>query len=464
VVAWHGKIGGDNRAVAVAAVCLLAALSHPCFAQGPLTGSVGIHDPSRILKLDGRYYVFGTGDFIVSKSSANLKHWNSGPTVFSSVPTWTRAAVPGFNSTFWAPDVVHVNDKYHLYYSVSTFGSQVSAIGLATSPTLNPADPNYGWSDQGMVIQSQVGSPYNTIDPGIFLNTDGRMWMTFGSYWNGIYLTELDPTTGKRKSPSTSPFRLAYNPAGAHAIEAPYLHREGDYYYLFVNYDRCCAGVNSTYNIRVGRSTSVAGPFRDKNGTLMTNGGGSMFLETEANIIGPGHFSIVEEQGVEFFSYHYYDGNASGAAKLNLRTLAWTPDGWPVIADTLPAADFNADGVVDGLDLPLWAAAYGVDGSATADADYDTDGRDFLLWQRTIGAGAADPTAFLAPEPVGTSIAFGLAAAFAHRCHRRSRMAPAPRPPRHSRGHEDATLNRRTASSLRTACCFRNVGSRLVQS
>jgi arabinan endo-1,5-alpha-L-arabinosidase len=401
---------------------LCAALVASSRAQAPLTGSVGIHDPSRILKEGDRYYTFGTGDFIVSKSSANLRHWTSGPTVFSSVPTWTRAAVPGFNSTFWAPDVVHVGDKYYLYYSVSTFGSQVSAIGLATSPTLNPAAPNYGWSDQGMVIQSQVGSPYNTIDPAIFLNNDGRMWMTFGSYWNGIYLTELNPATGKRISDTSPIVRLAYNPAGAHDLEASYLHREGDYYYLFVNYGSCCSGVNSTYNIRVGRGTTPAGAFRDKAGNLMTSGGGSLFLGAEGNFNGPGHLSIVEESGVEFFSYHYYDGNAGGAPKLNLRPLAWTPDGWPVIADTLPAADFNADGVVDGQDLPRWQAAFGVDGRASADADYDTDGADFLTWQRTLGEQASGAFGAVIPEPTGVTATLALLTMLA--CSSWPRRAP----------------------------------------
>lgn len=405
------------RCVAAAA-CLCLGLTGSSRAQAPLTGSVGIHDPSRILKLDGRYYTFGTGDFIISKSSANLRNWTAGPTVFSSVPTWARAAVPGFNRTFWAPDVVHVNDKYHLYYSVSTFGSQVSAIGLATSPTLNPAAPNYGWSDQGLVIQSQVGSAYNTIDPAIFLNNDGRMWMTFGSYWNGIYITELNPTTGKRVTETSPVVRIAYNPAGAHDLEASYLHREGDYYYLFVNYGSCCSGVDSTYNIRVGRGTTPGGPFRGKDGTSMLSGGGSLFLGSEGNFIGPGHFSIFEESGVEYFSYHYYDGNANGAPKLNLRPLAWTPDGWPVIADTLPAADFNADGVVDGKDLPLWQAAYGVDGSASADADFDTDGADFLIWQRTLGARAVGVVGTVAPEPSSMAKTLALAAVFVRHRHR----------------------------------------------
>ena len=132
------------------------------------------------------------------RRSHQLDH---GPRVFSStqIPAWTSQNVPANTGSFWAPDIAYFNNLYHLYYSVSSFGSQDSAIGLATSPTLNPADPNYLWTDHGPVIQSNPGqNPYNAIDPAIIHASDGRLWMSFGSFWNGIYLTELDPATGKR--------------------------------------------------------------------------------------------------------------------------------------------------------------------------------------------------------------------------------------------------------------------------
>ena len=104
--------------------------------------------------------------------------------------------MPGFTGLFWAPDVLYFNNQYHLWYAVSTFGSQVSAIGLVTNPTLDPTDPAYKWTDQGPVIQSTNGSPYNTIDPSFTWDASGNLWMAFGSYWNGIYLVQLNATTG----------------------------------------------------------------------------------------------------------------------------------------------------------------------------------------------------------------------------------------------------------------------------
>jgi arabinan endo-1,5-alpha-L-arabinosidase len=191
-----------------AAVAWLALSS--TLAQAALTGNVRTHDPSRIVKEGNRYYLFATGANIASKYSDNLVHWTSGPNVFAAPPAWTTSAVPGFTNNFWAPDVMKVGDEYRLYYSVSTFGSQVSAIGLATNATLDPASPQYQWVDQGPVIQSQVGSPYNTIDPSVYEDHAGRMWLTFGSFWNGIDVTELDPLTGKRITPNSFTTRIAH--------------------------------------------------------------------------------------------------------------------------------------------------------------------------------------------------------------------------------------------------------------
>src|SRR5947208_2332471 len=192
-------------------------------ANAQLTGETGAHDPSTLIKDGSTYYYFATGPGIVSRSSANKIAWSAGPSVFAAPPVWTTQAVPGFGGIFWAPDVVFRNNQYYLYYAVSTFGSQVSAIGLTTSPTLNPAAANYGWSDRGAVIQSGNGSAYNTIDPSILQDaTTGRMWMSFGSYWNGIYVTELDPATGKRINGSS-----AVNVAQNSSMEASALIQHG---------------------------------------------------------------------------------------------------------------------------------------------------------------------------------------------------------------------------------------------
>ncbi|MFO1511917.1 MAG: LamG-like jellyroll fold domain-containing protein [Verrucomicrobiota bacterium] len=337
---------GLGGCVFLLALCRLNSVAVPT-AGGP-RGSLAIHDPSTILKHKGRYYIYGTGPGILSKSSDDGVVWKDGPAVFSTPPAWVTNAAPGFNGDFWAPDVAFINGRYCLYYSVSSWSSQQSGIGLVTNPTLDPTDPNYLWTDQGIVIQSFNGSSYNTIDPCVTTDASGNPWLAFGSYWNGIYLVQLDSITGKRISPSSTLTQLAYNSS----IEANCLFRRGGYYYLFVNWGSCCSGVNSTYNVRVGRSTSITGPYLDRNGVDLRANGGTLFLEATGKYAGPGHIGILNENGQRWFSYHYYDAGdyaswygAYGAADFDLAPLAWTADDWPV---------FNRD----------WSAIYNFDADA----------------------------------------------------------------------------------------------------
>ncbi len=301
--------------------------------RAEVTGQTAAHDPSSIVKDGSTFYYFATGQGIISRNSTNRAAWSNGPSVFGSTwPTWINTAVPGFGGVFWAPDVGYRNNKYYLYYAASTWASQVSAIGVATSPTLNPSAPNYGWTDQGAVIQSTNGSAYNTIDPSIFQDTStGRMWMAFGSYWNGIYVTELDPTSGKRLSGSP-----AVNVARNSSIEASALVQHGGFYYLFIDWGTCCSGIDSTYNIRVGRSTSPTGPFLDKNGVNLVNGGGTLFYDDDGHRTGPGHFALYSDGVQDQFGYHYYDGNLDGAPQYGLSNLYWSADNWPGVAPVNP--------------------------------------------------------------------------------------------------------------------------------
>ena len=338
-----------RRCSAWGAVLLLAAGQTLRAFPTNLRGSLGIHDPSAVIKCNGRYYVFGTGQGIISKSSADKTYWVTGPSVFANAPNWTTNAVPGFAGFFWAPDITFFNGQYYLYYAVSTFGSQVSAIGLATNPTLDPSDPGYQWTDQGPVIQSTTGNAYNCIDPSVTFDVSSNLWMSFGSFWNGIYLVQLDPTTGLRNSTNTTLAHLAFNNASGDPIEASYLYYHGGYYYVFVNWGTCCAGVNSTYNIRVGRSTTVTGPYLDRNGVNLVSGGGTLFLKTTGKYIGPGQIGILEENGNEYFGYHYYDANANGAPTFDFERLSWTADGWPAFTNDWSAAyHFQMDARDDG--------------------------------------------------------------------------------------------------------------------
>ena len=293
----------------------------------PLAGQTFIHDPSTIVKDNGRYYVFGTGRGVLSKSSPDLVHWTNGPSVFDQMPAWTFAAVPGFRGC-WAPDVIRLGDRVCLYYSISTWGQQRSAIGLASSPTLTVSATNYHWTDCGPVIQSTNGSAFNTIDPSVMLDADGKLWMTFGSYWTGIYLIQLDPATGLRTDTNAAPQRLAWNHSN-NSIEASCLTRHGDFYFLFVNWGQCCKGTNSTYEVRVGRSQKITGPYLDRDGKDLSDSGGSLFLESAGPFIGPGHIGVLNDGGTNWFSYHYYDANTEGRSRLALGQLEWSVEGWP---------------------------------------------------------------------------------------------------------------------------------------
>jgi arabinan endo-1,5-alpha-L-arabinosidase len=323
----YSETNGRGLSISITAVAICAGMlssGHSAKAQLPAMGVTGAHDPSAVTEYGSDSFIyFATGQGIVSRTSNNMINWTAGPSVFASPPSWTETAVPGFTGLFWAPDVSYFDGVYHLYYAVSTFGSQVSAIGMATSASIDPSNHNYEWVDHGPVIQSTTGSAYNTIDPSILVNTDGSVWMSFGSYWDGIYIAQINPATGMRENNTVT--RVADNSQ----IEASYLYQHNGYYYLFVNFGMCCMGVDSTYNIRVGRSTSITGPFLDANGNPMISGGGTLLLGSEGKYIGPGQVGILDENNQYFMSYHYYDGDNDGDPTFAMDQLYWTGNNWP---------------------------------------------------------------------------------------------------------------------------------------
>ncbi|MDR3459703.1 MAG: arabinan endo-1,5-alpha-L-arabinosidase [Verrucomicrobiae bacterium] len=295
-------------------------------------------DPSDVVRCGGEYWVFYTGHGVPSYHSKDLVHWEAGPAVFQTPPEWIAGTVPrNRRMSYWAPDVMKVGDRYLLYYSVSTMGKMTSAIGLATTPTLDPRDPAYHWTDQGIVVRTQEGDDHNAIDPSVFRDTDGSLWLTFGSYWSGIKLIQLDPSTGKRSAPDAKLYSLAYN----ESIEASYLCKHDDYYYLFVNWDGCCRGTNSTYNIRIGRSKTITGPYLDKAGKDMMQRGGSVFLPTvNGPLFGPGHAGMLDAEGKKWFTSDFEgDIRMNGQATLAIMPLHWNADGWPeaTVNDLKPA-------------------------------------------------------------------------------------------------------------------------------
>ncbi|WP_346857909.1 RICIN domain-containing protein [uncultured Draconibacterium sp.] len=271
----------------------------------------GSHDPSSIAKDGDTYWIFNTNRGIgtVKASDPEFSDWQIGATVFGDTwPSWINNYVPDFAGHFWAPSIKYFNGKFHLYYSCSTMGAYTSAIGLATTTSLN--NPN--WEDQGMVVYSNSPGNYNAIDPAIFIDDDGSIWMTYGSWHAGIAITQIDPSTGKPTGNITH-----VTGGNAASYEGPYLIKHEGYYYMFVNRALCCQGVNSTYYIIVGRATSATGPYENWR----------TFKSTQGRYIGPGHIGY----GQNRLTYHYYDGNEGGIAKLANTTLEWN-DGWPVAA------------------------------------------------------------------------------------------------------------------------------------
>ena len=290
-------------------------------------------DPSSIVKCGNAYWVFYTGRGVPSFHSKDLVKWEQGPAVFNTAPEWIATTVPANrNLSCWAPDVMKVGDRYLLYYSVSSMGKMTSAIGLATNPTLDPNDPAYHWTDEGVVVRTQehqAGDAYNAIDPSVFHDRDGSLWLTFGSYWTGIKLIQLDPKTGKQMAPDSKIYSLAYNDS----IEASYLCQHDDYYYLFVNWGSCCQSTNSSYNIRIGRSKTITGPYLDKVGSDLLKAGGSVFLATtNGPLFGPGHAGTLHANGKDWFTSDFEgDIRMDGKATLAIMPLKWNADGWPEV-------------------------------------------------------------------------------------------------------------------------------------
>jgi arabinan endo-1,5-alpha-L-arabinosidase len=334
------------RKTLIAALALLSAA--PVLAQTPTLNSalsgdlVPTHDPV-ITREGDTYYVFGTGvpgdagRYILPRTSKDLAHWTAGKPLFDHIPDWALKAVPG-TKEMWAPDISFENGRWRMYYAVSTFGGNRSAIGLFTSPTLDPARPDYGWRDDGMVLMSTAQDDYNAIDPNFVVDAQGRNWLTFGSFWTGIKLVELDPKTGKPLHPDAKPLSIARRPApvGAPApIEAPFIVQHGGAYWLFASYDYCCKGVNSTYYTVVSRADKITGPYLGKDGSSMMQGGGTIFLRADLpeqeRFRGPGHAGFMHDRdGTDIVVYHAYDKTNHGASTMQLARIRWGVDGWPV--------------------------------------------------------------------------------------------------------------------------------------
>jgi arabinan endo-1,5-alpha-L-arabinosidase len=288
---------------------------------GRVTGDTGVHDPTVVKTPNGQYVAAYTGPNIQLKTSSDRTAWRNAGAVFPNGAPWTTTYTAGSNN-LWAPDISFRNGQYYLYYSASTFGSSRSAIFLATSPTAASGS----WTNQGLVIESTASSNWNAIDPNLVVDAQGKWWLSFGSFWSGIKLIALNPSNGKRLDSSL--LSIAARPQNGGALEAPFITRRGNYYYLYVSFDKCCSGAASTYRIMVGRSTSITGPYVDRSGRSMMDGGGTEIMASHGSIHGPGHQAVFTDTDADVLVYHYYAD--SGASYLGINLIRYDSD-WPVV-------------------------------------------------------------------------------------------------------------------------------------
>ncbi len=300
---------------------------------------VSIHDPVMAREGDSTY-LFSTGPGITFYSSKDRVNWRLRGRVFPGDPSWARDVAPQFNGHVWAPDIVRHDGRFYLFYSVSSFGVNTSAIGVTVNKTLDPDSPDYRWEDRGIVLQSVPGRDlWNAIDPAVTFDDDGTPWLSFGSFWSGLKLVKLASSLTALAEPQewrslAKRERSVLEPdtqAGPAEIEAPFIFKKGKYYYLFASWDKCCRGKDSTYKMVVGRATALTGPYLDKTGQDMAAGGGSLLLAGDKDWAGVGHNSAYTFDGRDWLVFHAYENADHGLQKLKIAELTWDADHWPVV-------------------------------------------------------------------------------------------------------------------------------------
>jgi arabinan endo-1,5-alpha-L-arabinosidase len=320
------------RIFTTAALALLfLSLSGPALAQ---SGKPYIHDPSTIVQCDGKYYTFGTG---------------AGGLISDDGWVWRSGAVrPGGGV---APDIIHIGDRYYVSYAKGgggMSGGHASNVYVMWTKTLDPQSPDFGFKDEILVASSDGVEDCDAIDPAFLLDpNDGRLWLSYGTYFGFIRIVELDPKTGKR---------IAGNQAVNIAIDCEataMMFRDG-WYYLLGTHGTCCDGPNSTYNIRVGRAKSVTGPYLDNMGIPMLKGGGKLVAAASGHFAGLGHFGLMDlGDGVQKFSCHYEaDLEQGGRSVLGIRPLLWK-DGWPIGGDNFKEGTYQIQSERSGYSLEL---------------------------------------------------------------------------------------------------------------
>jgi arabinan endo-1,5-alpha-L-arabinosidase len=297
----------------------------------PLKGDIRVHDPVMI-KEGSTYYVFHTGKGISVKTSKDRITWTRGRPVFSAsnFPVWHKSDIPEQDGSLWAPDIYYRNGKYYLYYTVSAWMNFNSSIGLATATTLDTTNPAYKWIDEGQIISYKNGGEgVNVIDPNLFEDSDGKTYLFYGSYKAGLRMVELDLKTGKllNNPPQIITITKALG-EGVFVIKGP------KYYYIFASRGICCKGMQSNYQIVMGRSQNVRGPYLTKDGKSWVDNNYTLFLAGDSTEPGRGHNGFFTEKDSTFIVYHAYTRAANGASLLNIKPLYIDAEDWPTLNAT----------------------------------------------------------------------------------------------------------------------------------
>jgi arabinan endo-1,5-alpha-L-arabinosidase len=321
-----------SRILAVLVIALLCLwLSNPALA---LDGKPYIHDPSTVMLCDGKFYTFGTG---------------GGGLISDDGWTWNGGAVrPGGGV---APDIIHIGDRYCVTYAKGgggMSGGHASNVYVMWTKTLDPKSPDFGFTNEILVASSDGVEDCDAIDPAFLLDpADGRLWLSYGTYFGFIRIVELDPKTCMRM-PNNQPVNIAID------CEATAMMARDGWYYLLGTHGTCCDGPNSTYNIVAGRSRKATGPFLDNMGMDMLKGGGKFVVGASGRFVGPGHFGLLDlGDGVQKFTCHYEaDLDQGGRSVLDIRPLLWK-DGWPVAGDNFKEGTYEIQSERSGYALEL---------------------------------------------------------------------------------------------------------------
>jgi len=305
-----------KKNILLALVCAFISLS-----AAAQVGAPYIHDPSTIMECDGKYYTFGTG---------------GGGLISADGWVWEGGAVrPGGGA---APDAIKIGDRYLVGYSTTgggLGGGHAGRVVTMWNKTLDPESPDFAYTEPVEVANSLVDEDCDAIDIGLLMDENGRLFCTYGTYFGNIRMVELDPRTGARLA-GNQPVDVAID------CEASVMIYRDGWYYLLGTHGTCCDGVNSTYNIVVGRSRNPFGPFIDNVGRDMLAGGGKMVVAADERQFGAGHFGrFIVEPGVEKMSFHWEgDLDRSGRSVLAIRPIIWR-DGWPEAGEIVKDGNYK---------------------------------------------------------------------------------------------------------------------------